>query len=409
MKKIMLIICDGMGDLPDKKLGNKTPLEAANKPNMDRLCKEGVCGIMDVLGKGVRPNSDEAHLALFGYELEKDYPGRGPIEAAGIGIELEHGDVAIRSNAATVDDELRVIDRRAGRIEDCSEFVKKLDGTVIDGIKFIVKAGTGYRVSIVMRGKGLSDKISNSDVHYVSETEIVENWEGHKVNKIVPLDNSKEAKRTAEALQKFLEMAHEHFISHPFNKQLKKEGKMTVGYLLTRGPGYYKELKSFKEKHGLKAGCIAGAGLYKGLGRMAGMELINVKGATGLPNTDVTAKFRAAKENIEKYDFLYVHVKPTDIYGENGDGEGKRDFIGNRIDPALKELAGANAMIIITADHSTPWSHKDHSGDPVPVLIWNSNKKADNVAKFGEKECKKGALGRFDGKEFMKKVMELAR
>ena len=175
MKKIILIICDGMGDLPVKKFQNKTPLEAANTPNMDKLAKEGVNGIMHVLGEGVRPNSDGAHLTLFGYDLTKDYPERGPIETAGVGVELMHGDVALRANLATVDKELRVKDRRAGRIESTVEFTKELDGMKVAGVKFIVKSGTGHRVIIVMRGKGLSDKISNSDVHYVSEDNVVEN------------------------------------------------------------------------------------------------------------------------------------------------------------------------------------------------------------------------------------------
>ena len=161
-----------MGDLPVSKFGDKTPLEAASTPNMDKFAEEGVNGVIHVLGRGVRPNSDEAHLTLFGYN-KKDFPKRGPIEAAGVGIKLEHGDIALRSNLATVDKELRVKDRRAGRIEDTSEFTKELDGMRINGVKFIVKSGTGHRVTIVMRGKGLSDKISNSDVHYLPGDKIV--------------------------------------------------------------------------------------------------------------------------------------------------------------------------------------------------------------------------------------------
>ena len=150
MKKYILIICDGLGDLPISEFGDKTPLEAANTPNLDRLASNGKLGLMHVLGRGRRPNSDEAHLVLFGYDLEKDYPGRGPIEAAGVGIVLQEGDIAIRANLATVDKDLHVIDRRAGRIEDSAPFIKELDGMEIDGIKFILKVGTGHRVALVM-------------------------------------------------------------------------------------------------------------------------------------------------------------------------------------------------------------------------------------------------------------------
>ena len=271
-KKYIFIICDGLGDLPIPQLDNKTPLEAASTPNLDRLAKNGKLGLMYVLGKGVRPNSDEAHLTLFGYDPQKDYPGRGPIEAVGVGIKLEEGDIAIRANLATVDKNLCVIDRRAGRIEDSTAFIKDLDGMEIDGIKFILKPGTGHRVALVMRGKGLSDKITNSDVHYVTEDKIIEHWEGLPVNMVKPLDDSPEAKFTAESLEKFLKKAHEILNQNQFNLEREKRGEPKGNYLLTRGPGYYKKLPSFKDKWGKTACCIAGAGLYKGLGVMAGMQ-----------------------------------------------------------------------------------------------------------------------------------------
>ncbi|MHA1747569.1 MAG: 2,3-bisphosphoglycerate-independent phosphoglycerate mutase [Promethearchaeota archaeon] len=406
MKKIIFIICDGMGDLPVKRFENKSPLESAYTPNMDRLAKKGKTGIMYVLGKGRRPNSDEAHLTLFGYDIEKDYPGRGPIEAAGIGIKLKEGDVAIRANLATVDNELRVKDRRAGRIEDTREFTKELDGMVIDKVKFIVKSGTGHRVIIVMRGDGLSDEISNSDVHYVTSTRVVEDWMNHQVNTIKPLDNSKEAKFTAEVLQKFLEKSHNILERNPLNDKREKEGKLRGNYFLTRGPGYYKKLKSFDERYGLKACCIAGAGLYRGIGVISGMDLIKVDGATGLPNTDVKAKIEEAKKQIKNYDFVFVHIKPTDIYGENGDCEGKRKFI-EKIDKAIDELDEVDGMIVITADHSTPCNHKDHSADPVPILVCGKNIDPDSVTKFGEKYCKEGSLGIIEGKDLMRILLDM--
>ena len=400
-KKIILIICDGMGDLPIADFGNKTPLEAANTPNMDYLAKNGTNGIMYVLGKGVRPNSDEAHLTIFGYNLETDYPGRGPIEAAGVGMELEDGDIAIRANLATVDDELRVLDRRAGRIEDCPPLVSELDGMEIDGVKFLVKPGTAHRVALIMRGKGLSDRITNSDVHYVTEDKVIEDWEGLKVNIVKPMDNSLEAKYTAEVLEKFLKEANKILEKNPLNKQRTESGLLKGNYLLTRGPGYYKKLVVFKEKYNLNACCIAGAGLYKGLGLMAGMKLINVPGATGMPNTNVRAKIEAAMEQVKTYDFIFIHIKATDIFGENGDAVGKRDFI-EKIDLALAGIEKVDAKIVITADHSTPCSHKDHSTDPVPFLVYGSDLESDKVEHFGETECAKiGGGGEIMGKDFM--------
>lgn len=404
-KKYIFIICDGLGDLPISELGNKTPLEAANTPNLDRLARSGKTGLMYVLGKGIRPNSDEAHLVLFGYDLKKDYPGRGPIEAVGAGIELQEGDVAIRANLATVDDNLVVLDRRVGRIDSTADFVKDLNGMVIEGVEFLVKPTTGYRVVLVMRGKGLSDQISNSDVHYVSETKVIENWEGFKVNKIVPLNNTSEAKFSADVLQKFLEKSHQILEQNPLNIERTARGELKGNYFLTRGPGYFKKLPSFKEKWGLSACCVAGAGLYKGLGAMAGMDLIGVTGATGLPNTDVRAKIETAKKQVKKYDFVFVHIKPTDIFGENGDFENKKKFI-EKIDEVIDSLEETGATICVTADHSTPCALKDHSADPVPVLINRGGREGEEErgeeGKFGESECVKGSLGEIEGKGLLK-------
>lgn len=401
MSKYLLIICDGMGDLPVPGFGDKTPLEAAATPNLDELAQKGVNGIIHVLGKGVRPNSDEAHLVLFGYDLKSDYPGRGPIEASGVGINLEEGDIAIRGNLATVDHDLRVLDRRAGRIEDTSGFVNELNNMEIEGVRFLIAPGTGHRLAIVMRGKGLSDKITNSDVHYVTEERVVSDWEGKNANEIMPLDNSDEAKFTARVLEEFLKRSHRILENNQLNKQRRELGLPKGNYILTRGPGYFKKLKSFKDKFGFKAACIAGGGLYKGLGSMSGMDVLEVKGATGMPDTDIFAKIDAAKEALKTYDFVFTHIKATDIFGENGDCEGKKNFI-EKVDQALNGLESLEATIALTADHSTPCKLKDHSGDPVPLLIYNKNTEADGVEKFGERYAKEGKLGELEGKDFMK-------
>lgn len=399
--KHFLIIIDGLGDLPIPRLGNKTPLEAAQTPNMDRLAKNGATGLISVLGQGIRPNSDEAHLTLFGYQLPEDYPGRGPIEAAGLGIKLQKGDIAIRGNLASVDKELKVIDRRAGRIKNSRPFVDKLDGIEIEGIKFLVKPGTGHRLVVVMRGPGLSDQISNSDVHYATEGQVVKDWEGKKVNTIKPLNNTPEAQFTALVLEKFLKKAHQLMSKNPLNQKRK----LKANYILTRGPGYFKSLQSFTKKWEIsKAVCIAGAGLYKGLGALAGMEIVNVPGATGQPDTNLKNKIAAAKESLKTNDFVFLHIKATDIFGENGDPEGKKSFI-EKIDQAIDNLEVLKASIAITADHSTPCSLKDHSADPVPLLINGPGVKADQVEKFAESSTKNGSLGLIEGKVFMKTFM----
>ncbi len=396
MRKIILIILDGLGDRPIEQYGGLTPLEYAFTPNMDRLAKNGICGLMDVM-EGKTPESDEAHLTLFGYNLKKYYTGRGPIEALGVGMNLMRGDIALRANLASVDKNLIVIDRRAQRIRSTKEFVEAVNKMEIDGVKFFLKPGTEHRAVIVMRGENLNDKISDSDPHKV----------GVKVKKVRPLNESKNAKFTASVLNKFLAKSHEILNNLEINKKRIEKGLLPGNYFLTRGAGHFRPVPSFKRKYGMKACCIAGAGLYKGIGKLVGMSLINLPGATGSVRTDIRGKFIAAKKAIKKFDFVFVHVKGCDIFGHDGNFEGKRHFI-EKIDKAMQVLLGIDVPIVITADHSTPCECKGHSNDPVPLLISGPGIRPDTVKNFGERYCKFGTLGKLKGKEFMKKIMEIA-
>jgi len=395
--KAILVICDGLGDRPIKELGGKTPLEAGKKPNLDRLAKEGICGVMHTLGVGIRPGSDTSHLAIFGYDPKDYYHGRGPFEAAGIGMDLKPGDVALRGNMGTVDGSLMVTDRRAGRIPDTTPYAKALDGIVIDGVRFYVKPGTGHRVGVVMKGKGLSSRISDPDPHEV----------GVKIHPAIALDGSREAKFTANVLNKFLEKSHEILKDLKENEQRIKEGNPPGNYVLMRGAGYVADIPSFEKRYGLKAACVAGAGLYKGVARMLGMDVIKVEGATGLPDTNVESKFRMAKNALKQYDFIFVHVKAADSLGEDGNFKGKKEFI-EKIDKAAKVLLGIqDTFVIVTADHTTPCALKAHSGDPVPVLINGPGVRVDDVKEFGERNCAKGGLGHIKGLELMPELINL--
>ncbi|MEM0360181.1 MAG: 2,3-bisphosphoglycerate-independent phosphoglycerate mutase [Candidatus Diapherotrites archaeon] len=397
--KILLIVCDGLGDLPSQELGGKTPLEAAKKPNLDKMARKGRTGIMQVLGKGVIPESDSAHLTLFGYDLKKHYVGRGPFEALGLGINLKHGDIAFRSNFATVDSDLRITDRRAGRIENCSELAKKLNNMHIRGVHFLVKPGTEHRATVVLSGNGLSEKISDGDPHNT----------GEKALKILPLDKSREARFTAEVLNEFLEKAHKILDNHPLNLERKEKGLPTANYLLLRGAGKMKKAPSIKERFGLRACCIAGAGLYKGVAAFVGMEIIEVSGATGTPQTNINAKISRAIRELENFDYVFVHIKGCDVFGHDGKCIEKKQFI-EKIDTALEPLLELkNTLVVITADHSTPCSKKNHSADPVPVLFFGNQIKPDKTNCFGENSCRKGALGIIQGKNLMKLMLKEAK
>jgi 2,3-bisphosphoglycerate-independent phosphoglycerate mutase len=398
IKKAICVVFDGLGDRPIKEFAGKTPLESASTPNFDLIAKKSLCGLMHTLGRGVRPGSDVSHLAIFGYPLEQYYTGRGPIEVAGLGIQLEGGDVALRGNFGTVDAEWNILDRRAGRIRVVDEFAATVDGIEIDGIKFIVKPGTAHRAGIVLRGRGLSAAVSDNDPHE----------EGLPVCEIKPLDDSIEAKFTAEVLNKFMRKSYEILDTMDTNKKRVADGQFAANFMLMRGAGMYPTMPRFEEKYGLKAACVAGGGLYKGIGAFLGMDIIDVPGATGLPDTDVELKFKTSVSLLDKYDFIFCHVKATDSLAEDGNHQGKKDFI-EKADKAATYLINLpdDVMLVITSDHSTACELKAHTADPVPTLFCNPSVLIDSVSEFGERAFAGGGLGFIEGKDVMPQVMNL--
>ena len=396
--KIVLLVCDGLGDRPVPELDNKTPLEAARTPNLDRLAERGISGLLHSLGRGLTPGSDTSHLNLLGYDYREFYSGRGTIEVAGLGMELRHGDVALRGNMATVDADLKIVDRRAGRITDTSPFTRLVDGIEIAGVSFMVQPGTAHRAGIIMRGEGLSAAISDNDPHEP----------GLKVWEVKPRDKSPEAQRTADVLNKFLARAHDILNASADNKKRVAEGQPAANYLLVRGAGFYRHVPPFADRYfGMKSCCIAGGGLYKGIGAYTGMKLIEVAGATALPDTDIRAKFTRVREALAEFDFVFVHVKAADSLGEDGNWKGKRDFI-ERIDEAAELLLDIpDAMLAVTADHSTPCALCKHSADPVPVMIVGEGVRVDSVKQFDERAVLSGGLGRMVGTDLMPELLNL--
>lgn len=395
MKKILFIIIDGLGDEPIPVLGNKTPLEVAKTSNLDFLAKKGVCGQISpfLFPWEKEPSSEGAHLALFGYQ---DYfLGRGPYEAAGIGMKMKEEDIALRANFGTVDKNLKIIDRRAGRIEKTQPLVKALQKIKIQGIKFLIKKSWGHRAVLILRGKNLSPKISDGEPHKI----------GVKVKKILPLDKSKSAKFTAKVLNQFLEKAHEILKNHPFNKKRIKKGLLSGNYFLVRGAGKFKKVPSFKKRYNLKAAYIAGGALYKGVAKILGMNEIFVKGATGFADTNLKGKISAAKKALKKYDFIFLHIKATDIFAHDGDFRGKKKFI-EKIDKNLKPISNfKNTLIVITADHSTCSLLKRHCKEPIPILFYKEGIEPDGVSKFSEKACRNGGLGKIKQIDLMRKIL----
>jgi len=386
--KILLIIADGLGDRPARELNGRTPLEAADKPNLRELIRSSVGGLMDPIAPGVRAGSDPSHLAIFGLDPFKYYRGRGAFEAIGAGAVLEPGDVAFRGNFATVKGDFPVIDRRAGRkIEEADDLVRELNEKVgeIDGVKVMFYHGTEHRVAVVLRGQGLSDKVSDTDPHEVNK----------RVLESRPLDGTKEAERTAEVLNKLTRRVYEVLSQSELNKLRVSKGLPPANVILLRGASIFEGLPKFKDYTGLNAGAVSATALIKGICRQLGMDVITPPGATGGVDSDLNAKADAAAKMLEEKDFVFVHVKGTDAASHDGNARAKVDVI-ERIDRMIGRIldrVGSELVIAFTGDHTTPVEVKEHTSDPVPFMLYLPfQANFDGLSDFNEREVRKGSL-----------------
>lgn len=397
--KALLLVMDGLGDRPVASLGGLTPLEYATTPNLDGLATGGECGLMHTCGRGVRPGSDTAHLTILGYDPATFYTGRGPIEAAGVGMVLSPGDIAFRCNFATMTAGGRILDRRAGRISDTAELVAAVDGIAIDGVLCRVGQGSGHRAALVLHGEGLSGAVTDADPHREDEGILT----------VRPKDGSPEAARTADVVNAFVARAMDVLGKHPLNAQRKKDGLPPANALVPRGGDLNPCLPAFRGRYGLSAAVVAGGGLYKGVGRLMGMDVVEVPGATALPNSDLAAKVAAALAALSDHDFVFLHFKAADSLGEDGNAGGKAAFI-TMADFVLGPLADAvrdGLLLAVTADHSTPCALKAHSADPVPLIITGPGVRTDAVASFGERAVAAGCLGHVTGVDVMPELLNL--
>lgn len=401
MAKALLLIADGLGDRPIAELGGKTPLEATDKPNLDRLAAEGECGIMDPIAPGVRAGSDTSHLAILGFDPYKYYTGRGPFEAAGIGMDVRKGDVAFRCNFTTVDENLVVTDRRAGRItEGTDQLAAAVNGMEIEGVQIIVKESVAHRAALVLRGHGLGGDVTDVDPHH----------ENARVLDCRPIDPNDEASaKTARVVNEFVRRSYEILKDHPVNRDRVGKGLNPANIILPRGAGVGPHIESFESEHGLKAACVAETGLIDGVARYVGMEVTTVPGATGGPDSNLMNMAKAVVERLQSFDFVLCNVKGADVGGHDDAPQVKIDMI-RKLDEMVGYLGAnlpADTYIVLTADHSTPCAVKDHSGDPVPIVFWGEGVRTDSCAHFDERSCALGGLNRIRGIDVMKILTQL--
>ncbi|QRF74902.1 2,3-bisphosphoglycerate-independent phosphoglycerate mutase [Thermoplasmatales archaeon] len=396
MKKIMLIIMDGLGDRPNPELGNMTALQAAFRPNLNFMARNGINGLMHPISPGIRAGSDTSHLSLLGYDPKEVYTGRGPFEAMGLGMEVKAGDIAFRANFATRDDSMRIVDRRAGRLTSGTADLARSLNIEINGVEFRVKEGVEHRAALVMHGSGLSPNVTDSDPHDP----------GKKVSSVSA--TKPDGDLTASLINKFLVESRKILDESDVNHDRIREGLLPANELLLRGAGIAPSLESFTEKFKMNGACVVGIPMISGICRLAGIKPISIPGVTGRVDTDYRGKIRGAIEALKEYDYVLVNIKATDIAGHDGDPMLKREVI-EKADDALGQLIplSDNAVICITGDHSTPCSMKDHSGDPVPIVFYSEGIIRDRVERFDEISAQDSALRLMSG-DVMQYLMQLS-
>jgi len=399
-RKILFLVLDGISDRPCAELAGKTPLQAAKKPNLDAFAKEGICGIMDTIAPGVRPGSDTAHLALLGYDPHTCYTGRGPLECEGTGIKMEPGMIGFRCNYATLSKEGNVTDRRAGRIHDTATLSAAIqDGVDLSefGVEFTFRSGAGHRAALALKGKYLGHCVSSNDPKK----------EGVPPLAIKALKQTKKDKKTAAACNEFVRQATLILADHPVNKEREMRGLIPANVVLMRGAGEMGDFELFSKRYGISGSVICAANLIAGIGAAVGLRRVHVDGITGSQDSNLAGKIAAAQDELRSQDFVLVNIKGADESGHDGLARQKTAFI-EKIDSAIAPLRSTpDTIIVICADHSTPCTVKDHSADPVPVVIRGDGVRTDDIFRFDEVSCAQGGLNRITGSSLLPIALDL--
>ena len=408
---------DGVGDLPHPDLAGKTPLEAATTRNMDVLAKNGSMGQVISVGKGIAPESDIAVFNMLGYKFQhSDYVGRGVIEAIGIGVDFKDGDLALRGNFATLDNEGKIIDRRAGRKierEDTEKISKEIEKKIRfsnPNASVVVAPTVDHRVIVRLRdSKPLSSEISNTDPAYgridgMGIAKAVSDF--MKIEKCIPLEQTEDAASAAILVNEFTEQSLEIMKKSDVNKQRSQKNKKLLNSILLRDAGNkYPNVKPINDLHSMNFSCIVDMPVEVGISNILKMKAFNAGGLT-----DYEEKASVAAQATETENAIYVHLKGPDDFGHDGDAIGKmknieeidKRFFGTLLD----HIDVSKIAVMISADHSTPCIYKGHSDDPVPLLISGDMIANDDAQRFTEAEAKKGAIGLIEGAQVVKTAID---
>ena len=415
---MIYVLLDGVGDLPHPDLKGKTPLQAAITPNLDKLAKNGSMGEVISVGKGIAPESDIAVFNMLGYKFRHaDYVGRGVIEAIGIGIDFKDGDLALRGNFATLNEQEIIIDRRAGRkIEksDADTVAKEIEEKIqfsYPNTSVVVSPTIGHRVTVRIRmeGKRLSANITNTDPAYARvEGMGIAKAVGDflKIDKCLSLDETTDSKLTADLVNEFTEQSLIILKNSEINKNRNKQNKKLLNSILLRDAGNkYPNVTPINDLYSMNFSCIVDMPVELGISKVLEMKAFEAGGLT-----DYEEKAKVAAKSMETQNAIYVHLKGPDEFGHDGDAIGKTKNI-EEIDKRffgtlLENIDTSKVTVVISADHSTPCINKGHSDDPVPILVSGDSIRNDSTERVTEDEAKKGNIGLIEGSQVVKTALE---
>jgi len=399
--KYIVILGDGMADEPIAELGNRTPLQAACKPNIDKLASLGSMGMLNTIPEGFAPGSEIANLAVLGYDVPAVFEGRGSLEAASMGIPIEAGEMAMRCNLICIEDG-KIKNHSAGHIsnEEAAELVEFLNKE-LSSDSITLFPGVSYRHLLKM--KGGNKLLKCTPPHDVPGTPFADVM-------IEPL--SDEAVETANILNELTLKSQKLLDNHPVNIKRRALGKDPANSIWLWSPGYRPQMQTISQLFGVKSGAVISAvDLIKGIGVYAGLRPVIVEGATGLYNTNYEGKAQAAIDALKEDDFVYLHIEASDEAGHEGDVNLKVktiEYLDSRIvKPIFEEVSTWNepVTIAILPDHPTPCSIRTHTANPVPFLIYRPGQQPDDVQLYDEFEAQKGAYGLRQSDEFMKLLL----
>lgn len=395
--KYILILADGVADLPDERYDNHTPLTLAKKPNIDALCKKSRCGLLETVPADMPPGSEVANMSVMGYDVRKVYQGRGVLEAASIGVTINEGELAMRCNLICIENGI-IKSHSAGHIsnEEASVLIKDLQKE-LESEMVKLFPGVSYRHLLVIKG-------GNTNIVCTPPHDVP----GTAFNSVLVKAKNAEGVETAKLINELILKSQKILSKHPINIERVKNGKQPANSIWPWSQGYKPEMKTFEEQYGLTGAVISAVDLLHGIGKYAGFKSIHVDGATGLYDTNYEGKAKAAIDALQEVDFVYLHIEASDEAGHEGDFELKTktvEYLDQRVVKFIVEETAKmdeDVAIAILPDHATPCILRTHTHDPIPFMIYNPKIEGDLVTQYDERSAENGSYKKLVGNEFIK-------